>query len=288
MPAAEQEQGLLVRTPARALAVLTVATWLVLLPAGGLWLKACRGLFHVAMGDGPALLDAADVFGALTFTLGASALALSGAYVLRAVVLTVHALRRARLIGTRAETGGCELLVVPDERPFAWASGVLRPAIVVSAATRRALQPRELEAVLDHERSHVRHRDALRYLVLGAARRAVFFLPVAADLEYRARLAAEFRADRETSDEDALADALLRLARSSADVPHHVPAATTTLIPRLERLAEPDTVDRHLRVRVTRALASATILSSVVTASMLFLAGHGASIAQAGAHTCPL
>lgn len=91
---------------------------------------------------------------------------------------------------------GC-LDVVESPRPFAFAYGWVRPRIFLSTALVHQLDARELEAVLHHERWHVRHRDPLRLLVLRTIAATFFFLPALRRLLRQFEVAAEVAADRQ-------------------------------------------------------------------------------------------
>lgn len=78
--------------------------------------------------------------------------------------------------------------------------GVLRPRILISPRLANALQDRELEAVVEHERAHARHRDPLR----------LWLAQLATDLQWpwpqaRVRFRAWIHALELARDEEALA-----------------------------------------------------------------------------------
>lgn len=81
----------------------------------------------------------------------------------RAVEPTV-ALRK---LGTGMEGGGgpARVTVVDSPAPFAFTYGLLKPRIALSRGLLAATGRAELEAVLAHEREHVRGRDPLRGLI---------------------------------------------------------------------------------------------------------------------------
>ncbi|MEU6862146.1 M56 family metallopeptidase [Streptomyces sp. NPDC046876] len=75
-------------------------------------------------------------------------------------------LLRARRLAARA---GSELLVLPDEAPDAYALPGRPGRIVVTAGMLRALSPGEREALLAHERSHLRGRHHRHTAVMTLA-----------------------------------------------------------------------------------------------------------------------
>jgi len=83
---------------------------------------------------------------------------------------------RARrwLVGFRGATVGhaSGVVWIAAARPLSFVAGLLRPRIHVTTALARALPPSQLEAVLAHERAHVRRRDPLARLAARALSRA--------------------------------------------------------------------------------------------------------------------
>ncbi len=89
--------------------------------------------------------------------------------------------------------------LIESEQPFAFCYGLLFGRICVSTALLAVVgQGVELEAVLLHERYHLRHHDPLKMAFAAAISRVCFLLPLANDL-YRHYLAArELAADQAT------------------------------------------------------------------------------------------
>ncbi|MGH2425501.1 MAG: M56 family metallopeptidase, partial [bacterium] len=106
---------------------------------------------------------------------------------------------------------------IEDHAAYALTAGFLRPQIYVSSGLLDLLEEDELEAVLWHEFYHALQRDPLRRLIGRALRRALFFLPVAADLWARHVTAAELAADGRVvaaQGRDSLVRALLKILDS--------------------------------------------------------------------------
>jgi Zn-dependent protease with chaperone function len=100
-------------------------------------------------------------------------LASAAAISLAALVRLGSQLGRARLrwIALRRTAVGTlapGVTLVRCARPFSVAAGLLRPHVWVSTALADALPADQLEAVIEHERGHVRGRDALCRLIAGA------------------------------------------------------------------------------------------------------------------------
>lgn len=87
--------------------------------------------------------------------------------------------------------------VVRAPHPYSFCYGLLRPRICLSTGLVRLLSEAEIEAVLLHERYHLRHRDPLKILLARVLGHAFFFLPLVAELGRHYQLATEVAADRE-------------------------------------------------------------------------------------------
>jgi Zn-dependent protease with chaperone function len=121
-----------------------------------------------------------------------------------------HTLRRLYL-----ETRG--RLLIDADAPFVAVLGCLRQKVVVTPATRALLSQEELQAVLQHERSHVRRRDNVR--LLAARFTALLTLDARCWREMeseRARMT-EFVADSSAANDESsaldLAQALVKIAK---------------------------------------------------------------------------
>ncbi|MGH2425050.1 MAG: M56 family metallopeptidase, partial [bacterium] len=101
--------------------------------------------------------------------------------------------RLRRLLEQHALNGLVTL--IHDGRPIALSIGLTSPRIVLSTALLDLFEEDELEAVLLHEQSHLRHRDPASLLVTRALGTAFFFTPVVKALAGRHRAAVELAAD---------------------------------------------------------------------------------------------
>ena len=111
--------------------------------------------------------------------------AAAGAVILPWMVVT--GVRRARsaqrmlaevaLIGRRTTLGGCDVVVVDDERPVAVSVDAYGGAVVVSHALVEQLDPDQLAAVVRHELAHLEHRHHLLLQLAAAAEFSFGFLP---------------------------------------------------------------------------------------------------------------
>lgn len=85
---------------------------------------------------------------------------------------------------------------VDAEEPFSFAFGVSRPRIAVSRGLVDSTTPEQLDAVLVHERHHVRNLDPLKVVLARVLSAAYFFLPALRGLRDRYDAASELAADR--------------------------------------------------------------------------------------------
>lgn len=148
----------------------------------------------------------------------------------RRVVLGLEALR----LPCR-ESPACR--VVEADAPLALTAGVLRPRVYLSARLLDVLSPVELAAVVGHEETHRRRRDALRLLVADVLSR-LHLPPVRQCLLADLNLAAERTCDEAAACAGAgrlgVASALLKVAHLNASRPSaSMPLAGEVLAPSL-------------------------------------------------------
>jgi hypothetical protein len=153
-----------------------------------------------------------------------------------------------RLLRVRRVVRGLEALRVPSREsrsyrvvdvdgPLALTVGVLRPRVYLSARLLDALSPAELAAVLGHEQTHCRRRDALR--LLAAELLSGLHLPLVrrhllADLNLATERACDEAAARGGAGRLGVASALLKVARLTASRPWaNPPVAGDLLVPSL-------------------------------------------------------
>ena len=105
--------------------------------------------------------------------------------------------------------------VVDLGTPVAFSYGCLRPRVLVSTGLIELLLPSELEALLLHEREHVRQRDPLKVALGKLLASTVFFAPLISGLYRRYLVEKELAADRaavlEQGGAEHLSAALLQL-----------------------------------------------------------------------------
>ncbi len=144
---------------------------------------------------------------------------------------------------------------VADDYPFACTCGLLRPRIILSRGLVSSLERRELEAVLLHERYHLRHYDPLKLCLSRAMGRALFFLGLGRHLSSSYERFKELAADRAAIDNLGerryLASALLKM------LGHCQPSAVGVSL-----LGAQSTVDLRISQSLTGAGANPSIACS--------------------------
>lgn len=110
--------------------------------------------------------------------------------------LSAHLLRRMMLAsGAPLDGGEQPPLLVELGRPVSFTAGLLCPVTVLSTSLRARLSAEELEAVLAHERAHLRRRDNLARLAADASATLLVIMPTVWYYRRRLRSALEEAAD---------------------------------------------------------------------------------------------
>lgn len=86
--------------------------------------------------------------------------------------------------------------VVDSDESWSFTYGLMTPRVAVSTTLIASAGPEELDAVLQHERYHVRSRDPLKLVIARALGSAFFFLPALRHLRGRYVAGRELAADR--------------------------------------------------------------------------------------------
>ncbi len=191
-----------------------------------------------------------------------------------------------RLIARALGEGPLGITVVPDQRVVVAATGLGRGRIVVSAGALGALDERELEASLAHERGHLcrAHRPlTILGMVLGALAR-----PVPGTRTAERRLASHLERDadeyavRVTRDPLALASAICKAATSSPPILASL-GGTGSTTSRVQTLLEQDR-DKGKAPLPGPVLALGTVLTVLVLSLVATLPAWGlGAVPDAGA-----
>ncbi len=253
---------------------------------------ACMHLSAVLRGHAAALpiTVAGTAVGALVIAI------VSGAIALRRTRNAVKLLLRSRMnrvperLGTLAASLGiaARLDLARSIEPLAFTHGVLRPRLLLSTALVDVLDDDELEAVLRHERSHMRGLDPLRILLVRALSVPLRLIPGAAGLADAYLCQRELDADRAAihgmGDPFPLASALHRLLMDPGR-PQLADLAVGALSPtdvRIDRLLGAGATSRSLLRPPSTLHVILFSLAAVTVLCLMLVAAHGAS----GVHPC--
>jgi len=121
-------------------------------------------------------------------------------------------------LGAAAARAGLtgRMTFVDSPEAFSFAYSALTPRVAVSRGLYECASPGELDAVLEHERYHVRNLDPLKVLLARGLPATFFYLPVLHELHLRYLAGRELAADRRAVDAcgtPSLAGALVKVVR---------------------------------------------------------------------------
>lgn len=216
-------------TANRSFLALLLAGFLALQVIGlGAIVLVALAVHQVATGGSlSALFDAHDVRPGLAFLSVVGTGSLLGSRSLRRQVLATRELRR-KLRQRRVPTPPEVVLAAARTRltrrveavdfaePFSLTYGLFWPRVVVSTGLLESVSAQELEAVLEHERYHVRNLDPLKVVLARSLSQALFYFPVLRGLRQRYVAGRELAADRyalEAAGRPALAGALYKAVK---------------------------------------------------------------------------
>ncbi len=216
---------------------------------------ACLSLQHV-MSDVVSIILAGVV--AVTITLGALTL-------FSIQVSTRRFVKSLKLADS--DHHNLPYYVIDDKRLMAFSAGWLVPQIFVSSGAIMALTKDELEAVVAHERHHVKRRDPLKQMFSRTIATSFFWLPVIRELERKLELAAEVCADRSavflSGRKTPLARAILRFASCPSGIAVSNIAGTENGQERIRILCG----DHDFETRISRK----SIVVSTAAVSLIFV-----------------
>jgi Zn-dependent protease with chaperone function len=219
--------------------------------------------------------------GELGLTLAAAVLARTAL----AAATHLHAVRRqavrhaqaARLVGRPDPDLGATL--VDHAQPAAYCVAGPHPTVIVTTAALQALDPRQLDAVLAHERAHLASHHHRLLAIARIGRQILPFLPLMRVADTQITRLVEMHADDAATagrDPGPLATALAVLAAAAGPAPGLAAAATDAVqrIHRLLRPAEPlSRARRHLLGAAAAALALTPVLAALTPAIVALALG---------------
>lgn len=169
--------------------------------------------------------------------------------------------------------------LVDSVEAFSFAYGIFVTRVAVSRGLLDKVAPAELDAVLTHERYHVRSRDPLKVFIARLFGRALFFLPILVELRGRYVAGRELAADRRAlraHGQRPLAGALYKVvagplwselgAAAAIGGPDHIDAR----VAQLESGREPPGAPIPLVAWVTSIIGSAAMALSFVGGVITF------------------
>jgi Zn-dependent protease with chaperone function len=290
--------------------------FIALIGAGlaGLWLLcgavACvlfsLIVYDVADDGLGALTSGADLWPALALVLFVGGGAALGILSLRRQIASSH--RLVRRVGElelpplndldraarRAGLAG-RVVLVDSEDPFSFTYGAVTPRVAVSRGLVAATSPRELEAVLEHERYHVRNLDPLKVLLARALPATFFYLPALRELRGRYIAGRELAADRraiERCGREPLAGALFKVVRGprwpelGTAAAIGGPELLDVRVEQLEMGSEPR-VDRVSVTALFLSLVGIAALTAAFVATVVGVGGPDAVARETGASLQP-
>jgi Zn-dependent protease with chaperone function len=174
--------------------------------------------------------------------------------------------------------------VLTDDEPLVYCLPGAHRRIVVTTGALRMLSPAELDAVLCHERGHLRQRHHLVLAWTAGMLRAFPRSHMMRTAHCEVRRLVELLADdaaTQTTDPLDLAGALLRLGSESHTPAHALGASDTAAAERVRRLIDPPT-----RMGRARAAVAYTVAAAILAVPIAALVGP--ALASANATYCPV
>ncbi|MFV0132038.1 M56 family metallopeptidase [Streptomyces sp. HMX87] len=181
------------------------------------------------------------------------------------------------------EHPGLGVTVLEDDRPSVYCLPGTGHRIVLTSAAMAALEPAALDAVIAHERAHIRQRHHLVLAHAKALERSFGRVALSRTAAEETRRLVELAADDEATartDPLTLAGALVELAGAGAPAAS-LAASGGQVAGRVRRLLDPPRPPRRAVVR------GGVLVAAAVLVLPLFLAAQPA-VAAAGMTTCPL
>ncbi|WP_187274087.1 M56 family metallopeptidase [Paenibacillus sp. N3.4] len=164
-----------------------------------------------------------------------------------------------------------ELMIIHNVVPIALTLGIIRPRIILSTALLELLEEDELQAVLEHERFHLKHRDPLAIFLLSMLAISMWYIPLYRWVLDKYKIIIEIMADQfalsrihHVTD---LGGALIKMLKQG-QAPHtsvsYASFAETSINVRILHILEPQT-KLSLRMPFLRTVISILALLILVT-----------------------
>jgi beta-lactamase regulating signal transducer with metallopeptidase domain len=145
------------------------------------------------------------------------------------------------------QLGNRQLQIISYKAPIAMTIGLWKPQIILSTGLMDMLEQSELQAVIEHEKCHMRHRDPLAIFLLSMISKAMWYIPIFAWMADKYPILIELRADKyaiiQMKQSADLGSALLKLLKQ-APTPHislsHASFAETSMNVRIKHILDPE------------------------------------------------
>jgi Zn-dependent protease with chaperone function len=182
-------------------------------------------------------------------------------------------------VGLHERAGGVDLVTLPLTEPVAFAVPLGAGQIVISQGLVDALEPAELDAVVAHEASHLRHRHDRHLIAAAVAQHAYGWLAPVAASAATVQLAVERWADEDAAGtperRPVVRDAL---AKTTATLlgPALAFASTCTVLQRLDALDDgPPAPTVGTRFAALAPLVAAAVVTAVLVGLWSTYTHHG-------------
>ncbi|MBD0382019.1 M56 family metallopeptidase [Paenibacillus sedimenti] len=201
--------------------------------------------------------------------------------IVRQILVSIRSTRRLRscqdagltsIYSSKYRLRKHELVVIQNKTPIALTMGVLKPRIVVSAGLLQMLEHSELDAVMEHEKFHLQHRDPLAIFLLSLLSISMWYVPLFRWVLDKYKIMIEIMADQYAmskipSAKD-LGSALLKMLKQQGQIPKrsisYASFAETSINLRIMHILEPQT-QLSLRMPLLRTLISIVAVLFLVT-----------------------
>ncbi|QYR19548.1 M56 family metallopeptidase [Paenibacillus sp. sptzw28] len=177
-----------------------------------------------------------------------------------------------KLYGKAHHLNGKQFMIITHPMPIAVTMGLLRPRVVISTGLLNLMEEDEIEAVIEHEKYHLRHRDPLQMFLLSMLSVSMWYIPIFKWLSVKYNLIIEVMADKhaisKVGSSDVLGSALLKILKQGPlpVLTHsHASFAETSINVRIVHILDPHT-QLSVKLPVLRSIVS------MIAAFLLLLA----------------
>ena len=175
-----------------------------------------------------------------------------------------------------------KIYLIEAEKQFAFCLGIRAPKIYISTSLVRKLTKKELEAVLLHERYHLRNRDTFTMLIASLGESLLPFFPLFSDFLHNYRIEREIRADAEAIQELGSKEPVISVLRKLLSTPSFPIVAVSaiadqdTLEPRIKAIVKNDFNFRRFSLKhIFVSIVSIIVMSIITLAPVHAMEIHG-------------